>query len=119
MPEPQDACRPVALPSGETLRVRSSGEMFPEAVAALGTLVDAARRLAAAENPPEPGTAALWARVGAVKAGRGLTLREAAGECGVRFSVLFRIGQGRMPDTNALATIETWLADTIQPVNEE
>jgi hypothetical protein len=36
MPEPRDECRPVTLPSGETIRVRGTAEPSPEVAAALG-----------------------------------------------------------------------------------
>lgn len=107
--ESLDACRPVTLPSGEPIRVRASGPMSPEAVAAVGQIVDAARAKFAAEHPSDPGADALWSRLDAVRAVRGLTLRQVGAECGVRFSTLFRIGQGRMPDAADLASIEAWL----------
>jgi hypothetical protein len=109
MPEPRDACRPVRLPSGETIRVRSSAPLDEEAAAALGEFVDAARRLHAAGHPPNPVAEALWARLRAVLDARGIGLRDAAHQAGVRFSALFRIGQGYMPDDGDMALIEAWL----------
>jgi hypothetical protein len=106
MPE-RDTCRPVTLPSGETIPVL--GGRAPDAREAemIGQAVDAARRLAA-QNPPEPGSEALYARIEAARGQR--SLRGAGQEMGVRFTVLFRIGQGRMPDAVDLAAIEAWLA---------
>ena len=109
MPEPRDACRPVTLPSGETIRVRSGAPINAEAAAALGEFVDAARRLDAAEHPPNPAAEALWARLRAVLDARGIGLRDAARQAGVRFSTLFHIGQGHMPDEADMAAIERWL----------
>lgn len=107
MPD-RDECRPVTLPSGETIRVRGRGGLGPAGVAALGELVEAVRRKAAAENLPDLGAPELYERI---EAARGeLPLREAARAASVRFSVLFRIGQGRMPGANDLAAIEAWLA---------
>lgn len=109
MSVPHDECREVTLPSGESIRVRAAGEMSPEVVAALGEIVDAARRMHAAEHPPNPATEALWARLTVCLDARGVRLRDAATEAGVRFSVLFRIGQGYLPDAADLASIERWL----------
>ena len=109
MPEPHDSCRPVTLPSGETIRVRGAGEMSPEAAAALGEIVEAARRKMATEHPADPGTEELWARLNARMDELDISLRGVAYETGVRFSTLFRIAQGRMPDRDALAVIEAWL----------
>ena len=109
MPEPRDECRPVTLPSGETIRVRGSDEMSPQAVEALAELVDAARTRHALEHPENPAAAALWARLEARAGHRRLRLREAAAEAGVRFSTLFRVAQGYMPDEGELARIERWL----------
>lgn len=109
MPEPRDECRPVKLPSGEPMRVRSAEPMGPEAVAALGELVDAARRKMAAEHPPEPGTHELYERLHARMDVLDVSLRGVAFQTGVRFSTLFRIGQGLMPDGDDLAAIERWL----------
>lgn len=104
MPE-RDECRDVALPSGEVIRVR--GGLGPAGVAALAELVEAAR-VKASENPPDPGTPELYGRI---EAARGpLNWRQVAALAGVKFSTLFRIGQGRMPAPGDLALIETWLA---------
>jgi hypothetical protein len=108
MAEPRDECREVTLPSGELMRVRGAGEMSPEAVAALGELVDAARRMAA-EQPVDDGAPELWGRLDAVREPDCLSLRDVAQQAGVRFSTLFRIGQGRMPNTEDMAAIERWL----------
>lgn len=108
--EPADSCRPVTLPSGETVRVRGAREMTGLEAAALGELVDAARRKMAAENPPEPGSAALYERIRARCDTFDLSLRDAAREAGVRFSTLFRVGQGIMPGADDLAAIEAWLS---------
>lgn len=106
MSEPRDECRDVTLESGEVVRVRGRGGLGPAGVAALSDLVEAVRAKAA-ETPPDEGAAELWARIEAARGRR--TLRECAAQAGVKFSVLFRIGQGRMPDTEAFARIETWL----------
>lgn len=103
----RDSCRDVSLPSGEVVRVRGRGGLGPAGVAALGELVDATRCLAA-QNPPDAGAPELFARITAARGDR--TLRECARLAGVRFSVLFRIGQGRMPGGGDLAAIERWLA---------
>jgi len=117
MPE-RDECRPVTLPSGETIPVLGGRDPSPAGVAALGVLVEAVRRKAAAERPPDDGAAELHARIEAARGGR--TLRDVAAEAGVRFSGLFRIGQGRMPGADDLAAVEAWLASqetTTQPEN--
>lgn len=108
MPEPRDECRPVVLPSGETIRVRGRGEMTPEGITALAEIVDAARALHAAENPARPDCEALYERIEATRGT--LNWRQVAAEAGVKFSTLFRIGQGHMPDPEDLAAIERWLA---------
>jgi hypothetical protein len=111
MPEPKDECRPVTLPSNETIRVRSAAEPSPEAVTALGKVVDAVRAKHAAEHRPDDGAGGLWARLESARQPRGLSLRDVASQAGVRFSTLFRIGQGRMPDSADLARINAWLED--------
>lgn len=109
MPESRDECRDVELASGEVVRVRGRGGLGPAGVAALSELVDAARAKAA-ETPPDRGAPQLWARIEATLDPDSPTpLREAAKAAGVRFSVLFRIRQGRMPDPADLAAIERWL----------
>jgi hypothetical protein len=110
MVEPRDSCHEVTLPSGEPIRVRGAGEMSPEAVAALGELVDAARRMHAASHPPNLAAEALWARLNARADASGIRRRDAAHEAGVRPSVVVRIGQGIMPDETDLAAIERWIA---------
>jgi hypothetical protein len=60
MPMPdRDECRPVTLPSGEAIPVLGARELSPADVAAMGELVEAVRRKAAAGNPPDPDAAAL------------------------------------------------------------
>ena len=109
MREPRDECRDVELASGEVVRVRGRGGLGPAGVAALSELVEAARSKAA-ETPPDPGAPALWARIeAALDPDSPIPLRGAAKAAGVRFSVLFRVRQGRMPDPVDLAAIETWL----------
>ena len=107
MPE-RDECRSVTLPSGEVIRVRGRGGLGPAGVAALGELV-AAVRAKAAENPPDAGAPELFARITAARGDR--SLRECARLAGVRFAVLFRIRQGRMPGAPDLELIEAWLSD--------
>lgn len=109
MPEPRDECRPVTLPSGETIRVRAAREMTALEAEALSEIVDATRRKMAAEHPPEPGSAALHERICARCDTLGISLRGVAFQTGVQFTTLFRIGQGIMPDRDALAAIEAWL----------
>jgi hypothetical protein len=115
MREPRDECRPVTLPSGETLRVRGAEEMTPDAVVALGQLVDAVRKLHAEQHPENPAAVALWERLTAAVDGRGRWLSEVAHEVGVRFSTLMRIAQGYMPDADDLALIESWLEREAAP----
>lgn len=102
----RDECRPMTLASGETIPVLGGEPLSPEGVAALGQLVEAVRAKAA-ENPPDEGSDVLYARIEA--ACGGLNWRQVAARAGVRFSVLFRIGQGRMPGAGDLAAIEAWL----------
>lgn len=108
-------CRPVTLESGGTVPVLGAEPLSPQGVAALAEVIDAALAKAAAENPPDDGAAELRARIEAVRGDR--SLRECARLVGVRFSVLFRIGQGRMPGAQDLAKIEAWLqgAETCTP----
>ena len=109
MREPRDECRDVELASGETIRVRGRGGLGPAGVAALSGLVEAVRAKAA-ETPPDPGAPQLWARIeAALDPDSAIPLREAAKAAGVRFSVLFRVRQGRMPNPADLGAIETWL----------
>lgn len=109
MSEPRDSCRLVTLPSGEQIRVRGSGKMSPEAAAALGELVDAARAKLAAEHPPNPAAEALWARLTARADTLGIRMRDLAHEADVRPSTLTRIAQGYMPGGEELLAIERWL----------
>lgn len=111
MPEPRDTCRPVTLPSGETLRVRGDEPMSPEAVAALGEVVTAARAKMAAEHPPNPAAEALWTLVEAART-PGSTLRDLAREIGVTFKTMARLWQGYLPDDGDLVLIERWLRQT-------
>jgi hypothetical protein len=106
----RDECREVTPPSGEPIRVRGAGEMSPEAVAALGEIVDAARRMAA-EQPVDDGAPELWGRLDAARESDCLSLRDVARQAGVRFSTLFRIGQGYMPVDADLARINAWLKE--------
>jgi hypothetical protein len=103
MPD-RDECREARVPSGETLRVRGRGGLGPQGIAALGELVEAVRAMAPV---PDEGTDELWRRIGAARGDRYLT--EIAKQAGVGRAVLFRIGQGRMPDGEDLAAIEAWL----------
>lgn len=89
----------------------------PAGVAALGEIVDAARRLDAERNPPDEGAAELWARLESVGGDR--SLRECARLAGLRFAVLFRVGQGRMPGGGDLAAIERWLAEFEHSTNTQ
>lgn len=107
MREPRGECRPVSLPSGEQIPVLGGRELSPEGVAALAVLVEAARAKAAAGCPPDEGTAELYARIESARGA--LNRRQVAAEAGVPFSVLFRIGQGRMPGESDRAAIERWL----------
>lgn len=110
MRESRDECRDVELASGQVVRVRGRGGLGPAGVAALSELVEAARAKAA-ETPPDPGAPQLWARIeAALDPDSPIPLRDAAKAAGVRFSVLFRIRQGRMPGGEDLGAIQTWLA---------
>lgn len=105
-----DECRPVTLPSGETIAVLGGRELSPAGVAAMGELVEAVRRKAA-ENTPDPDAAALWARIDTARRAADLSLREMAGLTGVTFKTLFRTAQGRMPCADDLAAVEAWLTE--------
>lgn len=109
MPEPRDECRRVTLPSGETIRLRSTQAPTGDALAALEEVVSAARQMAAS-MPVDDGAAELWARLDAARTRNCLSLGDAAQQAGVKFSTLFRIGQGRMPGAADLAAVERWLA---------
>jgi len=111
MPEPGDSCRPVLLPSGEPIRVRGADPMGPEAVAALGEVVAAARARRAAEHPPDPAAVALWGRLYAMLRRERMSSFRMASQAGVAFSVLSRLRNGYMPDATDLATIEAWLIE--------
>lgn len=100
-------CRPVTLESGETVPVLGDEPLSAQGVAALAELIEVARAKHADENPPDDGAPELFERVAAARDTR--TLRECAHEAGVRFSTLFRVGQGRMPPPEDLAKIEAWL----------
>jgi hypothetical protein len=115
MPDPRDTCRPVALPSGEQIVVRGGREMDEQESAMLEQVVGAARRLHELTHPVEQGVAELWARIeAALRPGRH-PLRDAAQQVGVRFAVLFRVAQGRMPGEQDRAAIEAWLAPQESP----
>ncbi len=105
----RDECRLVTLPSGETVPVFGSESMSPEGAAALGELVDVVRAKMAAENPENPLATALYLRCEAVRNDRVMFWSEAAREAGVRFSVMTRLANGRMPGPEDLARIEAWL----------
>lgn len=113
MPEPVDTCRPVTLPSGEMIRVRTSGPLDPAEAAALGEVVDAARARLAAEHPADEGAEALWNRVNRARCDA--FLRDAARQAGVRPVALYRLMQGRMPQGRELAAIEAWLTASEVP----
>lgn len=108
MTEP-GTCRPVTLPSGETVLVRGRGGLGPAGVAALGEIVEAARVLHKAEHPPDPGAEDLCARVDAVCGRLGLSRYEMARTAGVRFSALVRLAHGRLPCGGDSAALEAWL----------
>ena len=116
MREPRERCRDVTLKSGETIRVRGRRSLGPTGVAALSDLVEAARAKAA-ETPPDEGSDVLYERIEATRGP--LNWRQVAAQSGVKFSVLFRIGQGRMPGSEDRAAIETWLAASGHPESNE
>lgn len=109
MPRDRDECREVTLPSGEAIRIRGAGDLTPEAVSALGELVDAARAQFAARHPDAEEARALWARVDAARGD--LLLRGVAYEAGVTIGALFRIMQGNLPDDADRAALERWLGE--------
>lgn len=104
-----DECRPVTLPSGETIPVLGSEPMSAEGAAALGELVDVVRAKMAAENPPDVGAPELYERVAAVRERLGLSAYATAKQAGVKLSVLTRLANGRRPGLDDLARIEAWL----------
>jgi hypothetical protein len=104
-----DSCRPVALPSGETVLVRARGGLGPVGVAALAEVVEAARAKHAAEHPPDPGAGELYGRVDAVCKRLGMPRYQAAKAIGVRHSVLVRLAQGRLPCGGDRTALEAWL----------
>jgi hypothetical protein len=108
MSEPQDSCRPVTLPTGETLRVRGAGEMDAAGVAALGEIVDVARRMM---PEPDGGAPELYARVDAVRARLGLSARDVAHQAVVSHAMLSRLANGRMPNAMDLSLLELWLRE--------
>lgn len=110
-----DQCSDVTLPSGDAVRVRGRGALDAADIAALAELVEAARAKAAALNPPDPDAAKSRARLDMVRRARGVSLREMGAACGVKFSVLFRAAQGRMPGEADRAAVEAWLAETCTP----
>ena len=107
--ESLDACRPVTLPSGETIRVRGAEPMNAAAIAAFGEVLDAVRRRHTAEHPPNPAAEALWARLEACGEARDVRPRQAAHQAGVSPAVMYRIAQGHMPGDADSALIEAWL----------
>jgi len=104
-----DSCRPVTLPSGETILVRARGGLGPAGVAALAEVVGAARALHAAEHPPDPGAEELYGRVDAVCARLKLPRYQAAKAIGVRHSVLVRLAQGHLPCSGDQTALQVWL----------
>lgn len=104
-----DECRPVTLPSGETIRARMGCEPTPEEVAALDAVLTAVRAQFLAEHPPNPAADALYSRLLVRTIERDILMRDAAKEAGVRFSTLLRIAQGHMPGDEDMAAIEAWL----------
>lgn len=116
----RDECRPVTLPSGETIPVLGSEPLSPQGAAAIRELVEVVRAKMAAENPPDLGAADLYVRVraawdrGALWASR-RPAYETAKQAGVKLSVLTRLANGRMPDAEDLARIEEWLARGASP----
>lgn len=101
-----DQCRPVALPTGETIRARGAEPMTEQDAAALATVVAAACGLI----PPPPLEAVeLYARLDAVRADRGLSWRELAREAGVRPSVPSRLANGILPGAEDQARLDQWL----------
>jgi hypothetical protein len=119
--EPQEftsaTCRPVTLESGETVPVLGDEPLSARGVAALAELIEAARAKHAAENPPDEGAPELFERIEAARGDR--SLRECARLAGVRFAVLFRIRQGRMPGAQDPAAIEAWLAAQDETTNTQ
>lgn len=105
----REQCRDVLLPSGESIRVRGSGGLGPAGAAAMGELVEAARRRHEREHPPERDAVVLWARLDMARRERGLSLREISQECGVPFKTLFRCCQGIAPGETDTAAILAWL----------
>jgi len=110
-------CRPVTLESGETVPVLGDEPLSARGVAALAELIEAARAKHAAENPPDEGAPELFERIEAARGDR--SLRECARLAGVRFAVLFRIRQGRMPGAQDPAAIEAWLAAQDETTNTQ
>jgi len=104
-----DSCRPVTLPSGETILVRARGGLGPAGVAALAEVVEAVRALHAAQSPPDLGAEDLYRRVDAVCARLRLPRYQAAKAIGVRYSVLVRLAQGCLPCGGDRTALEAWL----------
>lgn len=105
-----DQCRPVALPTGETIRARGAEPMTEQDAAALAVVVGAARGLI---PPPSPEAVDLYARLDAARTARGLLWRELAHEAGVRPAVPSRLANGVMPDPADQAKLGRWLQPTV------
>jgi hypothetical protein len=109
-PKSVDACRPVALPGGQVIRVRAERAPTPAEAEAIGELAAAARRRAA-QRPVDAGAAELYQRLEAARVARGLMWRQIGHEAGVSPAVLSRLAQGRMPGGEELVALESWLAE--------
>jgi hypothetical protein len=101
-----DECRPVMLPTRETILVRGSGPYTGQGVAALAEVVATARRMT---PPPSPEAVDLHGRLDAVRTRWALLWRGVATEAGVRPSVLSRLANGIMPDEGDRGRLESWL----------
>lgn len=107
MPEPREECRPVILPTGETIVVRGAQPMTEQGAAALAEVVAVVRRMI---PPPPPEAVDLYARLDTARFARGLTWRELAKEAGVRATVLSRLANGTVPDAGDRERLEAWQA---------
>lgn len=103
-----DECRPVVLPSGETVRLRGSEPIGADGIAALATVVAAAQRRFEAEHPANAEAAALYELLDAARLARGMTWRQVAREAGIASSLVTRIAQGLMPDAPVVVALEQW-----------
>lgn len=107
----EDTCRPVTLPSGETVRVRGACDPTLEEVEAISEVLDAARARFLAERPPNPAADMLYSRLTVRTVERDILMRDVAKEAGVRLSTVVRIAQGIMPGDEDMAAIEAWLTN--------